>query len=234
MARLPRLDMPGIPQHLVQRGNNKQAIFFHEDDYGVYLEYLREALDNNGCKLHAFVLMTNHVHLLATGVTAGAISGLMQSVGRRYVRYINASYKRTGTLFEGRFKSSLIGSERYLLTCMRYIELNPVRAGMVDAPAHYRWSSVRHHIGEEVIAWLSDPKEYRRLGRTVEDRAMAYRALFDEPLASNDLQSIRDHLNKDCVLGSSKFQDEIAAMLGRRARIVPQGRPKRVGERGEM
>lgn len=138
MARLPRLNLPNVPQHIVQRGNNRQAIFFHEDDYGVYLEYLREALLKNACKLYAFVLMTNHVHLLVLGESAGGTSGLMQSVGRRYVRYINAAYQRSGALFEGRFKSSLVDSERYLLTCMRYIELNPVRAGMVGDPGEYR------------------------------------------------------------------------------------------------
>lgn len=227
MARLPRLDMPNIPQHIVQRGNNKQAIFFHEKDYVTFLEYLREALEKNGCDLYAFVLMTNHVHMLAVGEAAGAISGLMQSVGRRYVRYINSTYKRTGTLFEGRFKSSLIDSERYLLACMRYIELNPVRAGMVVDPNHYRWSSYRHRDCEHRLEWLSEPEEYRRLARNSADRLQTYRDLFRQPLATNELQVIREHLNKDCALGSKKFQDEIGAMLGRRAKIVYQGRPRK-------
>jgi len=134
MARLPRLDLPHVPQHIVQHGNNHQPIFFHEDDYGVYLEYLCEALVKNNCRLYAFVLVTNHVHLLALGETSSEVSGLMQSVGPRYVRYVNCLYCRTGTLFEGRFKSSLVDSECYLLTCMRYIELNPVRADMVAKP----------------------------------------------------------------------------------------------------
>ena len=227
MARLPRLDIPGIPQHIVQRGNNKQAIFFHEEDHTAYLGYVREALEKSGCRLYAFVLMTNHAHLLAVGEEAGAISGLMQSVGRRYVRSINATYRRTGTLFEGRFKSSLIDSERYLLACMRYIELNPVRAGMVDAPAHYRWSSHRHHLGEQTLEWISEPREYRRLGRNTSERIEAYRELCAQPLAVRDLQAIRNHLNKDCALGPGKFQEEIAAALGRRAHIVPQGRPRK-------
>ena len=137
MARLPRLDLPDVPQHIVQRGNNRQALFFHADDYSAYRAYLREALVKNNCKLNAFVLMTNHVHLLALGEAPGRVSGLMQSVSRRYVRYVNATYRRTGTLFEGRYKSSLVDSERYLLTCMRYIELNPVRAGLVPDPGDY-------------------------------------------------------------------------------------------------
>jgi putative transposase len=121
MARLPRrLDLPNVPQHIVQRGNNRQAIFFHDEDYSAYLDYLREALSKNACKLYTFELMTKHVHLLVLGERRGGVSGLMQSVGRRYVRYVNATYRRSGTLFEGRLKSSLADSERYLLACMRY------------------------------------------------------------------------------------------------------------------
>ncbi|MDD2760077.1 MAG: transposase [Methylomonas sp.] len=211
----------------MQRGNNRQAIFFHEDDYNVYLEYLREALLKHGGSLYAFVLMTNHVHLMVSCKTPGGISGLMQSVGRRYVRYINATYQRSGTLFEGRFKSSLVDSELYLLTCMRYIELNPVRAGMVADPGQYPWSSFRTHVGESVMIWLSEPEEYRRLAATSEARRLAYRDLFSQPLATRDIEAIRGHLNKDCALGSSQFQDEIEAMVGRRAKIAPLGRPRK-------
>jgi len=231
MARLPRLNLPNIPQHIVQRGNNRQAIFFHEDDYCVYLEYLREALTKNACKLYAFVLMTNHVHLLVLGETSVGVSGLMQAVGRRYVRYVNSTYQRSGTLFEGRFKSSLVDSERYLLTCMRYIELNPVRAGMVVDPGEYRWSSYQHHSGESAMEWLAEPEEYRRLATSSESRVRAYRELFTQSLAIAVVEAIRSHLNKDCALGSSKFQDEVEAMAGRRAKIVPQGRPRKRQER---
>ena len=227
MARLPRLSLPNVPQHIVQRGNNRQPIFFAEADYCVYLEYLQAALEKNNCKLFAFVLMTNHVHLLAVGEFAGSISGLMQAVGRRYVRYCNAVYKRTGTLFEGRFKSSLVDSERYLLTCMRYIELNPVRAGMASCPENYRWSSYHHHVAVGNMAWLADPDEYLRLASTPKQRAQAYRALFAQALAASDLDAIRTHINKDCALGSAKFQAEIGLVLGRRANIVQQGRPKK-------
>ncbi len=122
------------------------------------------------CRLYAFVLMTNHFHLLALGETYSGVSGLMQSVGRRYVRYVNGLYCRTGTLFEGRFKSSLVDSECYLLTCMRYIEFNPVRAGMVTKPEGYRWSSHRHHIAVSTIDWLSEPEEYRRLAGSLKAR----------------------------------------------------------------
>ncbi|MDO8438270.1 MAG: transposase [Nitrosomonadaceae bacterium] len=233
MARLPRLDLPNVPQHIVQRGNNRQPIFFHEDDYATYLEYLREALAKNGCKLYAFVLMTNHAHLLVLGEAPGGVSRFMQSVGRRYVRYVNATYRRSGTLFEGRFKSSLVDSERYLLTCMRYIELNPVRAGMVNDPGDYHWSSYQHHVTGNIIEWLAEPLEYRHLAVNPEARTLAYRELFKQALAAYDLDMIRIHLNKDCALGSSKFQEEIESILGRRTKIVPQGRPKKSKDGGE-
>ncbi len=128
MARLPRLDMPGVPQHVIQRGNNRTACFFDPADYTFYLECLGEAAQKARCAVHAYVLMTNHVHLLVTAEVPGGLSLMMQSLGRRYVRYVNRLYGRTGTLWEGRFKSSLVESERYFLTCSRYIELNPVRA----------------------------------------------------------------------------------------------------------
>ncbi len=131
MARLPRIDVPNLPQHIIQRGNNRTACFFHDDDYRFYLQSLRHAAQKYACQVHAYVLMTNHVHLLMTAMEAGSISALMQSLGRRYVRYVNQTYQRTGTLWEGRFKSSIIESEQYFLTCSRYIEWNPVRAGLV-------------------------------------------------------------------------------------------------------
>ena len=145
MARLPRIDMLGIPQHLIQRGNNRGVCFFADEDYVFYLECLNKAAKKYDCSMHAYVLMTNHVHLLVTPETKGGLSVMMQSVGRSYVRYINGHYRRSGTLWEGRYKSSLIESERYLLTCYRYIELNPVRAGMVSFPGDYRWSSYHCH-----------------------------------------------------------------------------------------
>jgi putative transposase len=171
--------------------------------------------------------MTNHVHLLAQGQKPAAIPGLMQSLGRRYVRYVNRTYGRTGTLFEGRYRASLVESERYLLTCMRYIELNPVRARIAARPADYRWSSFRNHAGQDTLSWIAQPDEYRRLGKSRRERAEAYRALFDTPMGNYELGVIREHLNKDCALGSSRFQAEIERMAGRRARVVPQGRPRK-------
>ena len=141
MARLPRYAVPGQPQHVIQRGNNRSVMFLRPADYVRYLDNVRAACDQHGCAVHAYVLMTNHVHLLMTPTNAGGISRVMQSVGRRYVRYFNQSYQRTGTLWEGRYRAAAIDSEQYLFACYRYIERNPVRAGMVDDPADYRWSS---------------------------------------------------------------------------------------------
>jgi len=151
MARLPRLYVPGCAHHIIQRGNNRQACFFDDLDYAFYLDKLKEASKKYRVSIHAFVLMTNHVHLLATPNDQYGISKMMQSLGRRYVGYVNATYQRTGTLWEGRYKSTLVDSEDYLLTVSRYIELNPVRADMVDHPAEYPWSSYRgNSMGKEI------------------------------------------------------------------------------------
>jgi putative transposase len=152
MARKPRIALAGYAQHVVQRGNNRQATFFAEADYRYYLDCLAEASAKYDCALHAYVLMTNHVHLLVTPNQTDGIARMMQSVGRRYVQYVNYCNKRSGTLWEGRYKASLVQSERYLLVCSRYIELNPVRAGMVTRPEAYRWSSYRANaLGEWVF-----------------------------------------------------------------------------------
>jgi len=143
MPRKPRFFVPEIPNHIIQRGNNKEAVFYEDEDYSAYKNILYESADKYGTKIHAYVLMTNPIHLLVTAGTADAISLMMQNIGRYYVLYINHKYKRTGTMWEGRFKSSLVDSDVYVLACMRYIEMNPVRANMVDSPHEYKWSSYR-------------------------------------------------------------------------------------------
>jgi putative transposase len=143
MARLPRYTLPGQPQHVILRGNNRSIIFAADEDYRFFLDCLGDAATRHGCVIHAYVLMTNHVHLLITPEHEGSIGKALQSVGRRYVQYFNYTYQRTGTLWEGRYKATLIDSESYLLTCYRYIELNPVRADMVPHPRDYLWSSYR-------------------------------------------------------------------------------------------
>jgi len=164
MARLPRLNMAGIPQHVVQRGNNKQACFFDEQDYTVYLDKLKHYSKKYSVDVHAYILMTNHVHILMTPQTETGVSRLMQALGRYYVRYVNQTYQRTGTLWEGRFKSALIDSENYFLLVSRYIELNPVRACMVEHPAQYPWSSYRGNATDVDIALLKPHFCYRALG----------------------------------------------------------------------
>jgi putative transposase len=231
MARSTRIDMPGLPQHLITRGNDRAPCFFEDADRQVYLRCLAQAADATGCDLHAYVLMTNHVHLLATGNTGGAVSRMMQVVGTRYARYVNRTYGRTGTLFEGRFKSSLIESERYFMTCMTYIELNPVRARMVVAPGTYPWSSFRDNACGAPSGLLTPHPEYLRLGSHAEDRLRAYCSLFDTPFDAAKLEEIRRHIQRNRALGGDAFRRAIEAMLGRCVGIVPPGRRPRTGHK---
>ncbi|MES9868354.1 MAG: transposase [Sedimenticola sp.] len=178
MARLPRYSIPGQPQHVIQRGNNREPVYYDEADYRFYLEKLEAACKQHDCTVHAYVLMTNHVHLLMTTNSGEGIGKVMQMLGRYYVQYFNYNYDRTGTLWEGRYKATLFDSEAYLLTCMRYIELNPVRAGMVEHPRDYPWSSYhRNALGDE-DGLVSDHLVYRKLGTSREERESAYRSLF--------------------------------------------------------
>lgn len=225
MARLPRIDVPGIAQHVVTRGNDRDACFFTDVDYATYRAWLFEAVQRHHCALHAFALMTNHIHLLMTGRVLGAVGATMQALGRRYVRHINWRYQRTGTLFEGRYKASLVECDRYALACMRYIELNPVRAAMVRTPAEYRWSSFRANAGIDRFVGLEAHESYAALGTSSAERNDAYRQLFEIELAAADVDAIRLHTQKDCVLGSPRFQAQIARMVGRRTALPVMGRP---------
>jgi putative transposase len=227
MARLPRIDLAGVPQHVLQRGNNRAACFFQPADYTFYLDSLRQAAHQHNCAVYAYVLMTNHVHLLVSGAETGCVSAMMQTLGRRYVRAINQRYGRSGTLWEGRFKSSVVDSERYLLTCMRYIECNPVRAAMVRQPGDYRWSSYRRHALGAGDDWLMDHACYFALGRDTVSRQEAYQALFKEPLLVQELSIIRNRIQRSGVLGNDRFAAEIEAILGRRVRPAKPGRPRR-------
>jgi len=231
MARLPRIDMAGVPMHVIQRGNNRTACFFAEADYEYFLEFLSKAAKKCACAVHAYVLMTNHVHLLLTPSEVGAVAKLMQSLGRNYVKYVNAAYKRTGTLWEGRYKSSLIDSERYLLACYRYIERNPVRAGMVKQAGDYRWSSYRVHALGLPSDLIVDHPVYTALGKDEKERAEAYRRLVENHIESaEDIQHIRTETNRGGVVGSDQFKDEIESVLGRRVRPGQSGRPNKKQE----
>lgn len=227
MPRRPRIHLAGLPLHIVQRGHNRDACFFSEDDYHAYLHWLGVALKTTDCHLHAYVLMTNHVHLLLTPPAPEAVSNLVISLGRRYVQYVNRTYRRTGTLWDSRYKSSLVQAEAYLLLCQRYIELNPVRAAMVDDPAHYRWSSYRANGLGQADSLLTAHPLYAELGRDVAERCMAYRALFRSELDSEALSGIRLALNQGQPLGGSRFIDSIERTTGQRREVRPRGRPRK-------
>jgi putative transposase len=223
MARLPRFVLPGQPQHVIQRGNNREPIFCEEVDYRFYLEKLVAACQKHDCDLHAYVLMTNHVHLLITPQATNGIGKLMQMLGRYYVQYFNYTYKRTGTLWEGRYRATMLDSEQYLLTCMRYIELNPVRTGMVEHPRDYPWSSYHRNAlgqGDECIV---PHALYRRLGPTAEGRQAAYRVLFRHHVAARTLEAIREATNKAWILGNDSFRARIESQLKRRCSPKARG-----------
>lgn len=227
MPRTKRLDLPGVAQHVVQRGNDRQACFFRDIDYVRYLQDLREAALKFGCRVHAYVLMTNHVHLLLSPQESGAVGRMMQTVGRRYVRYINDSLGRTGTLWEGRYKSCLVDSERYVLTCYRYIELNPVRAAMVAHPGEYRWSSYGHNAMEPRDPLISPHPTYMQIDRDEVRRRACYRNLVASGLSDDELQAIRIYVTRQRALGSNRFQAQVEQQLQRRANLGEPGRPRK-------
>jgi putative transposase len=226
MARKLRFYLKDIPCHVVQRGNNRQTCFLSADDFGFYMKCLDQALGHYAVQLHAFVLMTNHVHLLMTPQNGEGISRVMQSVGRDYVRYFNKQYQRSGTLFEGRHKSSLIDSERYFLQCHRYIELNPVRAQMVEHPSMYHWSSYQHYAGGKNIGCLTPHNLYLNLGHNCESRQRAYQNFITAELHPEELTMMRQCFRHNYPLGSSQFRIEMEHLLGRRFGKCNPGRPE--------
>lgn len=225
MPRKPRFYLPGVPVHIVQRGNNRDPIFFDESDYTTYLGWLKEGLEKYHCQLHAYVLMTNHVHLLVTPITENSISRLVQYVGRRYVPYINHKYGRSGTLWEGRYKSSLVQEDSYLLACMRYIELNPVRAGMVKNAIEYPWSSYAFNAMGKPDALIEPHLIYHSLGINVNARMDAYGKLFLVHMADNITQEIRDAWQTGTPLANDRFKAEIERTLNKKVGYARRGRP---------
>lgn len=227
MPRRPRLHLPGCPLHVIQRGNNRNPCFFSENDRAAYLDWLRRAAEKLDCAIHAYVLMTNHVHLLLTPARAGAVSILMQSLGRRYVQYVNHTYRRSGTLWEGRFLASVVQAEAYLLKCMRYIELNPVRAGMVKQPGDYRWSSFRHNGLGRPDRLIREHAIYAALGSDPEPRRQEYRALFRAQLDDEVLAEIREAAQTGTLLSGERFRKETEIAQQRRLTRTPRGRPRK-------
>jgi putative transposase len=227
MPRLPRLIAAGVPLHVIQRGNNRSVTFFAVGDYRCYRELLLDASHRFGCAIHAYAFMTNHVHLLLTPDNERGPARMMQAIGRVYVRYVNARYQRTGTLWEGRYRSSLVDSDRYLLACFRYIELNPVRAGIVKHPIRYHWSSYGHNAHGKPDSLITHHAIYQALASSETGRQAAYRALFETRLDSGTLDQIRGATNRGTMLGDEPFREQIEARLGTRVRRLPHGGDRR-------
>lgn len=228
MARLPRLTLPGHPHHIIQRGNNRQPIFAGTPDYETLLGLLEEYAKKLQVAIHAYVLMSNHLHLLATPSSAEGVPQMMQALGRSYVRYFNARQARTGTLWEGRYKSTLIQAERYLLACMVYIDLNPVRAGLVSDPADYPWSSHQHYIGRRSDRLVTPHPLYWELGNTPFAREAAYAELVRSGIGSEQQRALTDSTFHGWALGEANYVADLQRRTERRVSKGRPGRPKRV------
>lgn len=226
MARLARLTLPGYPHHIIQRGNNRQPIFASTLDYETLLGLLEEFAKKFGVAIHSYVLMSNHFHLLATPATAEGVPQMMQALGRSYVRYFNAKQARTGTLWEGRYRSTLIQAERYLLACMVYIDLNPVRAGMVADPAEYPWSSHLNYIGRRSDKLVTPHPLYWELGNTPFARDAAYAELVRNGIESEKQRALTDATYRGWALGEPDYVADLQRRTGRRVSRARAGRPK--------
>lgn len=233
MARLPRFSPSGLPAHVLQRGNNRQPIFQGPDDYAEYLDSLRMAAREYDLAVHAYALRPNHVHLVATPKGPDALSLVMQAVGRRYARYFNRVAARTGTLWEGRFRSAVLEPEGWLLPAMLYAEGNAVRAGEVASPELDRWSSYHHHAGIESSPLVSDHSLYWALGNTPFERQSNYRALTAEGLSGKTLAALQQHAHSGWPLGGEAFLTQLGRHAVRRVQPLPKGRPKRENARVE-
>lgn len=227
MPRKPRFFLPGVPVHVVQRGHSREPVFFEDNDYLAYLRWLKEGAERYKVDIHAYVLMTNHIHILATAQDPDGISRMMQYVGRHYVPYINHTYGSSGSIWEGRYKASLIHDEEYLLTCMRYIELNPVRADMVRSPSHYRWSSYRYNGQGKEDELVTPHAMYLALGRTKPSRLEAYKALFKAHLDKGVLDDIRAAWQTGTPLGNDYFRQKIEDKLKCKVGQARRGRPEK-------
>ena len=227
MARLPRLSIPGLAHHIVQRGNDRQAIFHDSADYGFMLALLAENCRRFGVAVHGYVFMTNHFHLLATPATADGIPLLMQALGRRYVRHFNQRQGRSGTLWEGRYRSTLLEADSYLLACMAYMDLNPVRAGLVALPVDYVWSSHSHYAGVRTDSLISPHRLYWGLGNTPFAREVAYSRLVEAGVSAELQQALTDSVLTGWPLGSMDYVNELRQRAGRRVEKGKAGRPRR-------
>jgi putative transposase len=225
MARLPRLVVPNQPHHVIQQGNDLQIIFRDADDYLAFINWLRDASRQFKVAVHAYVLMTNHLHLLATPSDEQGLSKMMQWIGRHYVPYFNRKYGRTGTLWQGRYKATVIEADHYLMTCCRYIETNPVRSGLVASAGDYSWSSYPHHIGLKSDPVITDHPLYWALGNTPFDREIAYKALIEQGVNEDDVAALTEATLKGWAIGSERFKLLLERQTLRRVRKSKRGRP---------
>lgn len=232
MPRKPRFFLSNVPVHIVQRGLSREPVFFESQDYATYAYWMKESSQRYDVAIHAFVLMTNHVHMLVTPKIHDAVSPFMQFLGRRYVPYINFKYGRSGTIWEGRFKASLVQEEAYFLKVMRYIELNPVRAGMVKLPGHYRWSSFCHNSGARKNSFIREHSLFSRLGLTVGERHKAYSALFSSELDVEDEKQISEAWLSGTPLGNDYFKEKVERELSRKVGQARRGRPLKKCNKG--
>ncbi len=228
MPRRARHYLPNQPYHIVQRGNNREPCFVEPENYQFYLGLWQELSLKFGVAVHAYCLMTNHVHFLVTAKTTDSISLVMKQVGSRYAQYFNKKYGRTGPLWEGRHKSSLIQAEKYLLTCYRYIELNPVRANMVASPEEYKWTSYHANAWGDMSGWLLPHEEYNRLGRDTQERCFFYRELFRCQVGSDDLHRIRKAAHYCQPIGDDCFAQKISQKYGITLGQMARGRPRKL------
>lgn len=234
MARLPRLTVPGYPHHVVQRGNNRQPIVLSDADRLLLLDLVSENAQRFQVALHAYALMDNHIHLVLSPETADGVPKMMQALGRRYVRHFNDTHGRTGTLWEGRYKSTLIQTDRYLLACMAYLDLNPVRAGLVSEPAQYAWTSHRHYIGQTHDRRITPHALYWALGNTPFAREAAYAEMVRAGLERDRVNAITASVLHGWALGDPDFVNQLQQQTERRVSPRRPGRPSRVSkEAGE-
>ncbi len=225
MARIARLTFADHQHHIIQRGNDKQLIFREEGDYHYFIKLLLESSKRHQVAIHCYVLMSNHIHLLATPSTDDGLSHMMQWIGRQYVPYFNRRYDRVGTLWQGRFKSVVLDSEQYFMVCSRYIELNPVRAGMAATPADYVWSSYLHHIGAKIDPLVTDHPLYWSLGNTPFQREGAYRELVEQALTPKEIAEFRVACMKGWPVGSPQFKEQLEKLAQCRVAPLKKGRP---------
>jgi putative transposase len=228
MARKPRFGLSGVPQHVIQRGNNRAPCFFDDEDYRFYLDCLREASRRYQVAVHAYVLMPNHVHLLLTPEAADGVSRFMQHLGRRYVQYVNFAYRRSGTLWEGRYKAALVDAECCLLATYRFIECNPVRAGLAVSPADYPWSSYAFSALGVPDRAITPHSLYRGLGPDAHTRQVIYRDMARTTLHVNAVEEIRIALQQQVVYGSEQFKEQIEQTCSYRVRPGLRGRPRKL------